>query len=450
MQIQGWKRFLFAILLATIGTNTYCTRVNAAWSKNANASDCRDNPEVTANHVPNVEISDDICPKNKLKPNNSQLQQFEMFDVASAKQIALNKSQPQLITAQVDSPAPNPTPTENPHFVQQTNESPQLETQPNNLPQITPKPIDQLLNAPPVNRTERLERLIRRLRETKQPSSESDSYRELGLRVRPIQLPQSPLEQPQIPQRERPVQQFKPIGSLQARVGYFYSSNIFSSDVFPIEEGLFFYGLRLASVYFPLGDKTYLNGSIDGNLIRYLEQSKFNYNQIRFNVGIYQQLSQRMYGELGWSNQQLFYAKNSDVFTSGDRFLNENSFRLSLGRRDPLTDKLMLDSFYELSWNLADPDRRSRIINSIWLSLNYSLQKPLEVGLNYQLNISDFTQRDRHDHYHRLFAHLIYRLSQSSSLNLQTGVSFGDSTAKNLDFNSWFFNVNYNVLLGEF
>jgi hypothetical protein len=157
-----------------------------------------------------------------------------------------------------------------------------------------------------------------------------------------------------------------------------------------------------------------------------------------------------MYGEIGWTNQQLFYAKNSEFFQAGDRFLNENSLYLSLARRDPLTDKLMFDSFYEFSWKLSDPENRSRIVNSLWLSLSYYIQKPLQVGLNYQLNLSDFSARDRHDQYHRLYGSIIYRLSNSSSLNFQTGYSFGDSTARNIDFESWFLNISYNLKIGEF
>jgi len=124
--------------------------------------------------------------------------------------------------------------------------------------------------------------------------------------------------------------------------------------------------------------------------------------------------------------------------------------KMSFGRRDPLTSKLVLDSFYELSVNFADPLSRSRIINSFWFSLNYYLQKPLQVGIDYQVNFSDFTQRDREDLFHRLFAHLNYRISDVSSMNFQTGVTFGNSTAQNIDFDGWFFSINYNLQLGRF
>ncbi|ABA21402.1 conserved hypothetical protein [Trichormus variabilis ATCC 29413] len=451
MYLQGWQHFLLTILVASISGSGFCIKADAAKVKQSDRLYCHNQIDNEEKYFYIENRNSTICQTS----TNSPLSQLDGFDSLSRQQILSD-----IIAAK--SPTPEVIPTDEPDFIlpnhsisQQNNESPQLEGQPGFVPQPNQKPMEPLLNSPPVNYGARLERLRQRLREAKQPSSEGESYRELGLRVRERTLP-APIEQPPQPPIEKPRDKFKPIGSLQAYVGYFHTDNVFSSDTSPIEDGLFFYGLRLASAYFPLGKSTYLSGSIEGNLIRYVDQTKYNYNQLAFNLGIYQQFSKRMYGEIGWSNQQFFYAKNSDVFQAGNRFLNENSLYLSLGRRDPLTDKLTLDSFYELSWKLADPDDRSRIMNSFWLSLSYSLQKPLKIGLNYQLNLSDFTERDRQgvahrtDQYHRLYGSIIYRISGSSSLNLQTGFSFGDSTASNIDFESWFLNINYHLKIGEF
>lgn len=363
---------------------------------------------------------------------------------------------PPLYTQIASNPAPLTQPiakpgqllTEELDNTQQRNDLTQLEEPPNNLPKSTPEAMEQLLSPLQIEESEKLERQRRLLSEKTQPYPESDSNRELGLRVRP-----RPLEELPPPTTVKPLAESKPIGYLKARVGYFQTSNIFSTNNRPIEDGLIISGLTLASAYFPLGPKTYLNGSIDGNLIRYIDQSKYDYNQLRFNLGLYRQLSPRMYGEINWSNQQLFFAKNGDRFDSiqaGDRFLNENALRLSLGRRDPITQKLFLDSFYELSVNFSDPGNRSRVNNFAWVSLSYYLQKPLNIGLDYQLSLSDFTQREREDQFHRLFGHLNYRISTSSNMNLQSGVTLGGSTVPNIDFSSWFFSVNYNLQLGRF
>jgi hypothetical protein len=160
-----------------------------------------------------------------------------------------------------------------------------------------------------------------------------------------------------------------------------------------------------------------------------------------------------MYGEIGWNNQQLFYSRDSKRFNfaSGDKFLNENSFRLSVGRRDPLAPKLNLDSFYELRLSLTNPpEKRNRFINYVWLSLNYHLQQSLRVGIDYQFNLSNFLERSREDQYHRIAANLRYGISDLSSINLQSGFTLGGSTDRNIDFDGWFFSVNYSWDLGQF
>ncbi|MBW4476611.1 MAG: hypothetical protein KME54_06995 [Tolypothrix brevis GSE-NOS-MK-07-07A] len=351
-------------------------------------------------------------------------------------------------------PPPNPAPREQPRNIpttpQQRNEPPQLEGQPNDFPQTSPTPIEELLEKPPLTNSERLDALIRRLQERKETPPQSDSAEEIDIIAKPIPDVPPPVEQLPLPPIAKPVTNFKPIGSLRGYVGFFGTNNIFSSEIDQIQDGLVFTGLTLASAPLALGPKTYLSAGIDGNLIFYIDQSQFNYNQIRFYVSIYQQLSRRMYGELGWSNQQLFYAKNGDFFSAGDRFLNENSVHLSLGRRDPLTERLVLDSFYELRLNLADPDSRNRINNSLLLSLSYYWLKSLQVGFNYQFNLSDFTLRQREDLYHRLYTSFTYGISDSTNLSVQGGVSLGGSTDQNINFNGWFFSLNYNFELGKF
>lgn len=433
MRLKNWKNLFFCILLTSSGGTWCCIRVNAAESTITDVWHLND--------LATTQVTDEqLCQKLEQKAINSLCK-------LSNESHTLDSSMPLNLVQQTPGTTQIADQTEEPTDTQKQNDPPQLESQPNNVPISPSDSKEQLLNLPEIEYSQRLERLIERLRSPKQPF-ESDSERELGLRVR-----LRPLEQQLPPPTEQPIPQFKPIGYLQGRVGYFQTSNIFSSNDSPIEDGLIISGLTLASTYFPLGSKTFVNGSIDGNLIRYLNQSQYHYNQVRFNLSIYQQLSQRMYGEISWSNQQLFYANSSDRFDSfkaGDRFLNENSLLLSLGRRDPLTSRLTLDSFYQLSVNFADPASRNRIINSFWVSLNYYLQKPLQVGIDYQMNLSDFTQRNREDEFYRLFGHLNYQISDTINMNMEAGVSLGSSTAENIDFDGWFFTINYSFQLGRF
>ncbi|HYX18999.1 MAG TPA: hypothetical protein VE944_32540 [Nostoc sp.] len=495
MRLKNWKNLFFCIFLVSSGGSWCCIRVDAAESANTDIWHSKNLARTQVNYQPcqnlEQEVINCLCKQSsESHASNSQMplkkrqgsrellvgeivnmeirphllrhipvgynnQLIEVRDSDSCSPLHFHHKRKGAfppafslkLAQQTTETTQAPDTTEEPGDTQKQNDPPQLESQPSNLPTSPPDSKEELLNTPEINQSQRLERLMQLLQLPKQPP-EFDSDRELGLRVR-----LRPLEQPTFPPIEQPVVRFKPIGYLQGRVAYFQTSNIFSSEDIPIEDSLIFSGLTLASAYFPLGAKTFLNGSIDGNLIRYINQSQYDYNQVRFNLGIYQQLSQRMYGEVSWSNQQLFYANNSDrldSFKAGDRFLNENSLQVFLGRRDPLTSKLILNSFYELSVNFADPQSRDRIINSFWVSLNYYLQKPLQVGINYQVNFSDFTQRDREDQFHRLFGHLNYRISDTSNMNLQAGVNLGSSTAENIDFDGWFFSINYSLQLGQF
>ncbi|AFY53126.1 hypothetical protein Riv7116_0530 [Rivularia sp. PCC 7116] len=346
---------------------------------------------------------------------------------------------------------PPPPPPPSPENVEK--DPPPLESQPTDFPATSQEEVEQKLDTLEDERSKRLERLLERLEENEKQMGFFNN--ELGT----IRAEKVPIEAPQPPEKkqpqpiEKPVQNFKPVGYLLGRVGYFHTSNIFSSRNNPIDDGLIFSGLTLAAAPFKIAPKTYLNGSIDGNIIRYSEQSEFDYNQIRFNLGIYQQLTNKMYGEIGWNNQQLFYSKNSDRFnfSSGDKFLNENSFRLSVGRRDALAPKLNLDSFYEFRLSLTNPpEKRNRVINYVWLSLNYNLQQSLRVGIDYQFNLSNFLERSREDQYHRISANLKYGISELSSINLQSGFTLGGSTDRNIDFDGWFFGINYNWDIGQF
>ncbi|WP_322746015.1 hypothetical protein [Nostoc sp. LEGE 06077] len=457
MQPTGWIKLLFATLLAVIGANKCCIGADVTWV--ANLDDSSGQHKVKLKYFTYNQRSCKFY-------QNSQFQVIN-FDLRQPQLCNFNSSVANILIAQTNpgtkpDTEPNPQPPNPPSNPPLSNDPPQLEVQPRDFPQPAPMIIEELLDKPSVNRNEQLERLRQILQQRQKPNPETNIPRELELRVRQRPLPQiQPTSEAngsqELELRVRPrnlppkkVSKFKPIGSLQTYVGYFHTNNIFASEFFPREDGLIFYGLSLASTYFPLGSKTYINGSINGSLIRYIEESRFNYNQISFNVGIYQQLSPRMYAELDFNNQQFFYANSVGRFQAGDRFLDENSVRLSLGRRDPLTSRLSLDSLYEFSANFAEPNSRSRLINSFWVSLSYSLQEPLQVGINYQLTLADFTQRQRDDQYHRLFGNVIYRVSDSSSLNVQSGFSFGDSTDRNINFDSWFLSVYYNLRIGEF
>ncbi len=466
MQPKGWKNVSsWILLLASVGANWCCTMVDAATAKSPNMWSRKYDAVSSITSFASLRVTDISCNQLlraegvEVAGETNSVWSTEMTgasggvthptapDFSDCLQEKLSESSS--LYSQILPKEASPVPTNTLGTSQQRNEPPPLEGQPtDNFPNTSPTPIEQRLQVPhEIDYTERRERLLRRLQKNK-TATESDHSGELGrLFVRQQQLEQLPL--PSMP----PIVQSKPVGFLLAHVGYFHATNIFSS-IHPVEDSLIFSGLTLGSAPLHLGPKTFVSGSIDGNLIRYINQSKYNYSQVRFNFDIYQQLTPRMYGDFGWSNQQLFYASNGSFYSAGQRFLSENSLRLSLGRRDPLTSKLMLDSFYELRLSFTDPpsgqDNRNRVINSFSVSLSYYLQKSLQVGADYQFSLSNFTERPREDQYHQLFAHLTYGISNYSNVSLQGGVTLGGSTDQSIDFNGWFFGLYYNVDLGRF
>ncbi|PMB36397.1 hypothetical protein CEN43_03160 [Fischerella thermalis BR2B] len=477
MQLNIWKKFLVKFLLVSSGVNWYSLSVDAVETANSDFSNFRDKlgektlslpveqthnqpyqqpqPESVNSKSPfawslNLINRVDATFNDVVPERGENVPVFSTYTIFSTGEPTKLYSQ---TTQKLPFVQPESTLKNAPEQIEQSNELPQLETQPTYTSTPSSTTTGQGLEAPEVEREKRLQRLIQRLQRNNVLSSESNfGYivdQELGkLRLR--EVTPTP-EEPQLPPIEQPANQFKPVGYLLARVGYFYSSNIFSSGTVPIEDSLIYSGLTLGSVSFPVGEKTFINGSIDGYLIRYLDQSEYNYNQVRFNLNLQQRFTPRMYGEIGWSNQQIFYARDSNTFDAGDRFLGENVVRLALGRRDRLSQKLALDSFYEFRLSLTDPpEDRNRIINFFWLSLSYYLQRSLQAGVDYQFSLSNFTERDREDLYNRFFGHLNYGISKNSNISVQAGVTLGDSTENNVDFDGWFFGINYNLELGRF
>lgn len=220
------------------------------------------------------------------------------------------------------------------------------------------------------------------------------------------------------------------------RFSFFKSDNILLDRLEPVDDELISLSATLLAAP-SLGPDTLLIAAVEGGLIHYNELSELDYRELEFRASIRQFLSARAYGEIGWSNQQLF--------SDGDRFFNDHSLRLTLARRDLLASELSLDSFYQLRLSFADPEERSRVINTLGIGLNYDLQPDLSVGLDYQLTLTNFTQQDRADFYNQVVAQLSYDLSRNSRIILFGGVSFGDSSRSDVDFDSAIFGASIDV-----
>jgi hypothetical protein len=244
-----------------------------------------------------------------------------------------------------------------------------------------------------------------------------------------------------------------------AQVGYFGNSNAFSTTS-KKADGLIRTGVTVTALPM-LGPKTYFLGGVDGNIVRYGKYSRLNYDELRLRAGILQQLSPRMFGEIGWSNQKLYAAEGGlRSILSGARFLNENSIRLELSRTDPITPRLSVSSFYQLRWSLSSRPQGDRLSNTVYTALNYKLSPSWTAGLDYQMSWSHYTQIARDELFQQVQLRTRYALTPSLSMNLFGGFSFGGSSDRRrqfgpngtdrLQYDGWSFGVTFAYVQGLF
>jgi hypothetical protein len=230
---------------------------------------------------------------------------------------------------------------------------------------------------------------------------------------------------------------------LIGRADYFRSNNIFLDILEPVDDQLFGFGISILAVP-DLSPRTRLIASAGANLYRYTSLDELNYNNFDLRLGIQQTILRNTYAELLWRNQQFFNVNG------GDRFLNDNSLRFTLSRRDVIAPRLKLDSYYQFRASFADPSDRSRIANILGASLDYDVLRRLSVGLNYQFQWTHFTQRERDDAYHEITLQLSYDLSRYSRINLYGGFSFGRSSNQTSDLNSSVLGIVFDTYLSLF
>jgi hypothetical protein len=240
--------------------------------------------------------------------------------------------------------------------------------------------------------------------------------------------------------RELEVPQPKPPPTvfLLGGVDYFGSDNILLDNRDPVDDQLFRYGISVLAIP-ALGPQTILVISAEGNLIRYANQSQLNYNELRAGVGVRQFFSSSMYGELGLSAQQLYQADG------GDRLLSDYAVQLTVVRQDPLLPRLSLGSLYQLLVSFTDPNDRSRVINTLGVSLAYQLSPKLQAVLDYQFELTNYTQQSRNDVYNQVIAQLSYTLSPNAQISLFGGLSFGNSSDSDINLNSGIFGVSLDL-----
>ncbi|MGB3309497.1 MAG: hypothetical protein WBG32_13805 [Nodosilinea sp.] len=247
-------------------------------------------------------------------------------------------------------------------------------------------------------------------------------------------------DQPQLPtQVARPPAK---IGFFSARLAIASSDNILLAvnDVGGLTSDTFLRPSIAFGIYPSLGPQTALIATADLGLQRYSAQSSLNYDDLRFRVGLRQGLGSRSYGQLIVTYQELYRPGGNRA-----RFFKNTALGLTLGRRDPITPKLALDSYYLVQFNDAQSTGSgtvtdfSRIFQSAGAYLGYDITPRVQLGLSYQLNLIDYTAQPRYDTFQQVLGQVVYRLSPNLRLNLYGGVSFGRSSEPRVRFDDTFF-----------
>ncbi|MFQ4138001.1 hypothetical protein PGN35_016925 [Nodosilinea sp. PGN35] len=247
-------------------------------------------------------------------------------------------------------------------------------------------------------------------------------------------------DQPQIPvATARPPAK---IGFLTARLAIASSDNILLAinDVGGLTGDTFLRPSVALGVYPSLGPQTAFIATADLGLQRYSTQSALNYDDLRLRVGVRQGLTPRSYGQLIFTYQELYRPGGNR-----GRFFKNTALGLTLGRRDPITPQLALDTYYLLQYNGAQSTSSgtatdfSRIFQSAGGYLGYDITPQLQAGISYQLNLIDYTAQDRYDTFQQVLGQVVYRITPGLRLNVYGGVSFGRSSEPRVQFNDTFF-----------
>ncbi|MGF1520064.1 MAG: hypothetical protein ACFCVB_20000 [Nodosilinea sp.] len=262
--------------------------------------------------------------------------------------------------------------------------------------------------------------------------------------------------QPEIPAQV--TQQPRPkIGFLTARLAIASSDNVLFAvnDVGGLTGDTFLRPSLGFALYPSLGPQTVFIGTADLGLQRYGSQSGLNYDDLRFRVGVRQGLTPRSYGQLTFTYQELFRPGGNR-----GRFFKNTALGLTLSRRDPITSKLVLDSYYLVQFNGAQSHTEtfsgpitsdfSRLLQSAGGYLGYDFTPQLQAGLSYQLNLIDYTAQDRYDAFQQVLGQVVYRLSPTVRLSVYGGVSFGRSSEPRVQFNDTFFGATIDATIPLF
>jgi hypothetical protein len=166
-----------------------------------------------------------------------------------------------------------------------------------------------------------------------------------------------------------------------------------------------------------LGPDTRLTAGIGGVVAFFTTENR--YTSINADLGILQELGDKMSLGLGWNYQQIY----SEFDFDND--LSEHTARLSWNRTDQLERRLFLNSRYQLSASFAQDEEQSRLTNSAGIGLSYSFTPRLQGLLDYRLVYNTFF--DNPDALrHQLGTQLNYQITRNFLIGGSISYVFGE------------------------
>jgi len=243
---------------------------------------------------------------------------------------------------------------------------------------------------------------------------------------------------------ERPiaVPTAQPTGQLIFRSSVFSSSNISGIEDSVTGDSDDSDALFSNSLFFlatpDIGPRTRLISSVGGGLVQFSENEDSDYNFLNLSLAVQHRVTPAMYGELGVNWQQIYNG-------SGERSLSDVSPRFRFGRQDRLSDRLRVDSVYELQFRLTDPAAQQRISNALGVKLNYDLTPQWRTGLEYRLTLDDFTQDERFDTRNLIRALTTYNFDESAFVSGNVSYLFGSSSESFVDIENLSLGITFGV-----
>lgn len=190
-----------------------------------------------------------------------------------------------------------------------------------------------------------------------------------------------------------------------------------SADAKISGDTLFFNGATLRASP-KLGTHTRLAADLGGAIARY--DGDTGYNLLNSSLGIRQELTDTMSGEIGWTFRQIY---GLGPFNN----LTDHGARLGIKRSDRLFTDAFLNSSYEIQAYFSDPTDHSRIAHFLRLGLSYGFTPKLHGLLNYRLIHNEFTHNDLDDTRHETGLRVNYQIWRNVAVGASVSYLAGDA-----------------------